>query len=116
MKLSSQSDDGDAVSVDVVGRITQDHVSPFSEPLGETLGGYKRRVMLNMKAVEMLDSSGVGWLLVCHRRFKDKGGDLVLHSYQPLVANVLRVLNLQKVLKMAESEDDARRLLEGESS
>ena len=98
MKVSIHSDDGQAVRAYVAGKITQQDVSPFTEPLGEALGtgGYKRHVLLNMEDVEMLDSSGVGWLLTCHKRFRETGGTLVLHSYPPVVANVLRVLNIHE--------------------
>lgn len=116
MKLSIQSDDGTRSEVVLGGQITQRDVSPFQEPLGDALGpdAYKRRVMVDMQDVEMLDSSGVGWLLVCNKRFKEGGGALVLHSFSPTVSNVLKVLNMHQVLPMADDEQHARQLLDGD--
>lgn len=118
MKLSIDQEGQSPVAVRVAGDITQRHVSPFVEPLGDALGedGYEKPVMLNLQQVDMLDSSGVGWLLVCHKRFHEKGGKLVLHSFSPTVSNVLKVLNMQKVLNLAETENDARRMFEGDAS
>ena len=109
MNISIQSDDGNVIRAQVSGKITQSDVSPFVEPLSDAAGQdvYRRRVVLNMEEVEMLDSSGVGWLLVCHKRFRETGGVLVLHSYPPIVGNVLKVLNLHQVLTLADDEDAA---------
>jgi anti-anti-sigma regulatory factor len=34
---------------------------------------------------------------------RQAGGKLVLHSYSPIVSNVLRVLKLERVLDLAEN-------------
>ncbi len=115
MKLSLQSDNGEVVRIELAGQVIQKHISPFNEPLGELLrdDAYSRNVLIDMHDVELLDSSGVGWLLVCHKRFREKGGTMVLHSLSPVVRNVLKVLNLYLVFKVCENEGEALRLVQG---
>jgi anti-anti-sigma factor len=117
MKLCVLSDDGDAVSVEIAGKVTQAKASPFDDPLGELLGsdGYGRDVLLDMSQVEVLDSSGIGWLLTCQKRFREAGGALVLHSLSPMSRNVIKVLNMHAVFKMASSGEEALRMLEGKT-
>jgi anti-sigma B factor antagonist len=105
MKLSIDRDDGDVVLVNVVGDVTSRELSPISEPLGDLLGpsAYSRLVLLNLNEASYLDSSGVGWLLTCNKRFRNAGGKIVVHSLHPLVANVLKVLKLERVLTIADS-------------
>lgn len=114
MQLSLLSDDGEITRVQIAGKINQKNISPFSEPLGQLLGpdAYSRKVLLDMHDVQALDSSGIGWLLVCHKRFREANGQMVLHSLAPLARNVLKVLNMQLVFKVAENEDEAVRALE----
>ena len=117
MQLSLQSDDSGIVQVQVTGKVTQKHINPFSEPLSDLLGPdvYSRKVLLDMRGVDFLDSSGIGWLLVCHKRFREAGGKLVLHSPSPLARNVLKVLNMQLVFKVADDEDEALQMVEGKT-
>lgn len=114
MKLKIAATDNGVVRAKASGKITQADVSPFLEPLGEAIGddAYERCVLLDMAEVNTLDSSGVSWLLVCQKRFREGGGKLVLHSLSDVAMNVLRVLNLQTVLKLASDEDEAAQLIE----
>ena len=99
MKLSIAQDDGQCVRIAVQGRVTQRELAPLAEPLQDLLGpkGYSRQVRLDLSDTNYLDSSGVGWLLICHKRIRQAGGSLTLQAPHPIVANVLRVLNLEKV-------------------
>lgn len=109
MKLTLGTDDGQTVRVAVAGEITQKTVSPLEEPLAELLGPdcYARQVCLDMSESPYLDSSGIGWLLKCHKQFRQSGGKLVLQSPQPLVANTFRVLNLEKVFNLGSASATA---------
>lgn len=100
MKLIVIKDDGQCVHVTVRGRVTQGDLRPTEEPLSELLGldAYQRSVRLDLSDTSYIDSSGVGWLLSCHKRMKAAGGKLTLHSAPPTVANLLHVLRLEKVL------------------
>ena len=115
MKMTIAREDGDIVNVAVAGAITQRELNTDTDPLGELLGpaGYARKVMLDLGNVSYLDSSGVGWLLKCHKRMRQQGGRMVLHSFSPVVSNTIRVLKLEKVLDIAETVDAANLLARG---
>ena len=86
MKVAIESKDPSAICVQVTGKITQHNISPFREPLSDLLGPdvYQGRVLLDMSEVEVLDSSGVSWLLSCHKKFRTAEGNLLLHSLSRL--------------------------------
>ena len=98
--------------------MTQAKASPLEDPLVKLLGSevYTRRVLLDLNRVEVLDSSGIGWLLTCHKRFREGGGALVLHSPSPIARNVIRVLNMHALFNVAGSGAEALRLLEGKTT
>ena len=111
MKMTVGASDGVLVRVSLSGPVTQRELAPMAEPLQDLLGpsAYGKRVMLDLNDVSYLDSSGVGWLLACHKRMRQAGGKLVLHSYSPIVSNVLRVLKLERVLDLAENDSAAEK-------
>ena len=116
MELSIQSEDGDVVHVTIAGKITQSQLASVGDPLGDLLGPevYSRKVLFNLRETETLDSSGVGWLLTTQKKFKGSGGHLVLYSIPPMVLNVFKVLRMTLVFKLAETENEAVNLIQGD--
>lgn len=108
MQLSFTERDG-ITTVAIAGRITFGTLEPGLDPLARELPEiYSRRVLLDLAGTEYIDSTGVSWLLTCHKRCREGGGKLVLHSLNPLVKQVLQVLRLDRVLQVAESAEKAR--------
>jgi anti-anti-sigma factor len=81
-----------------------------ANPLEQALGAgcYARKVLLSLQKSCYIDSAGVGWLVMSHKRFRDAGGCLVIHSIPPMVSHVFRLLGLDPVLNMAEDEARAQ--------
>lgn len=106
MELSIVEDTPEKVRLAVRGKVNFREVSPtsdmFSEMLGESI--YARPVWLDMSGVDYIDSSGIGWLITCHKRFRQAGGRLVLHSLSPIVSNVMKVLKLERLLEFAGAD------------
>lgn len=118
MNLKVELETGNAVCVRISGHVVPEQEFSRREPLGESLGDavYGRRVLLDFRQVEMLNSCGVSWLLNCLKRFRDHGGKLVLCGLPAAASNVLKVLNLTSMFAIAQNEQEGFRLLEGEST
>ncbi len=114
MKLSLISIEREMVRLEADGHITSmdfnaDGKSPFEQLLGLT---WSRNVIaLDLNKVPYIDSSAIGWLMASNKTLKEGGGSLVIHSLQPPVKQVLDLLKVGRVLKIAEDEDGARSLL-----
>jgi anti-anti-sigma factor len=108
MQLSFSERDG-ITTVAIAGRITFSTLEPGQDPLAREMPDvYTRRVMLDLAGTEYIDSTGVSWLLTCHKRCREAGGRLVLVSLNPLVKQVLQVLKLDRVLHVADNAEKAR--------
>ena len=109
MKLSLRSQENRVAKVQIEGRVSQRDLISDAEPLVEALGddAFGQTILLDMSEVAALDSSGVNWLLICQRKMRESGGALILHSLSPIAMNVIKVLNLQSVFKLAEDEREA---------
>ncbi|MHB8901439.1 MAG: STAS domain-containing protein [Thermoguttaceae bacterium] len=115
MQLSVRSEDGPAVRIDLRGRINMARLAEQQEALSELIqpDSYKRMVLLDMSGVELVDSAGLSWLVVQHKRFCDGGGRLVIHSVPFTILETLKVMRLDQVLHVAPSESKAVALLQG---
>lgn len=109
MKLSLGKSDGDCFRVLVNGKITQHDFGPVQEPLEALVGPgvYSRQIELDMTDATYMDSSGVGWLLTCHKRVREAGGRLSIVHVQPLIANMLRLLKLSRMFGLEGPSDEA---------
>lgn len=116
MKFSVAHDQGQVVQVTIQGCLTQPDIAPPLDPFRQILGQdvYKRTVLLDMKHSNYLDSMCVGWLLSAHKRFREQGGRLVIHSLQPVASNVISLLKLNTVFQMAGDAQKALELAQGE--
>jgi anti-anti-sigma factor len=115
MDLSIVSQDGDVAVLKIRGRVTQRQLSNSPDALADLLGPdvYVRKVLLDMRDAEFLDSSGISWLLISHKRFREKGGRLVLFAVPPMVMNVLKILRMQLVFDLAGTHEEALQKAQG---
>src|SRR5579871_5922363 len=109
MKLVVESSDGAVVHVACADDITLYDFRAGENPLEDVLGKdcYTRKVVLSLQKSCYIDSAGIGWLVMCHKRFRDAGGCLVIHTIPPMVHHVLNLLGLVDVLNMASDETHA---------
>ncbi len=117
MQLKMVADEGDVVRVAVEGQISQ-LVSQGNEPMVNLLGpaGFGRKVLLNLEKATFINSSGISWLLICHKYFTQCGGKLIVHSVPPLVNQVLQFVRLPSIMTFAEDEARARALVREEKA
>lgn len=118
MELSVVSDDGQIVRLRLAGSVSVDYLQEKPDAMVDLLGRdvYRRMVMIDMHDVEVLDSSGVSWLLTCLKQFRSEGGTLVLHSLPPLAHDILKVLNMHLLFNIAADEREAETLIQGAAS
>ncbi|HUT09037.1 MAG TPA: STAS domain-containing protein [Thermoguttaceae bacterium] len=106
MKLAVISDDGDVLRLHASERITESDVAAHPDPMRELLGeeGFARHVVLSLEGVDSIDSSGIGWLVACHKSFRQADGKLVVHSIDSGVMDLLKILKFHQVLHLAKDE------------
>ncbi len=117
MQIKVLSEDDGLLRLEAEGRIVQGDRMLESDALDQMLGdqGYARSVLLSLGGTEFIDSSGLSWLVVRHKRFCEAGGTLVLHSIPPTVLELLKMMRLDLVLHLAEDETAAMELIRGEN-
>jgi anti-anti-sigma factor len=109
--------EGTVVRLEAAGRLVHSTLAPCPDPIGRLLGGdaFTRTVLLSLEGVDFMDSSGIGWLLACRKRFREAGGSLVVHSVPTAVLDVIKVMRLGHVLRLADDESAALAMVQGET-
>ena len=108
LKLSLETRNrGDVMIVHCQGRIVyRDEAAALSRLVGEILeqGG---KVVLDLSGVSSLDSAGIGELVFLHTWARSRNADLKCASPSPLVRELLDLTNLNSVLEIHSSMDEA---------
>ena len=93
------------------GNISQDGFTDEADPLRPLLasqGNPRQKVILDLERANFIDSSGIGWLLMWHKRLRENGGELIIHSVPPLIQQVLELVRLPKIIHVAPDAASAR--------
>jgi anti-anti-sigma factor len=115
MKLALQEiDKSGVVRIAAEGEITiRDFADAGKNPLEAVLGVHwaSHRVLLNMEQISFIDSSAIGWMIDCHRRFRQAGGRLVFCGPTPGVREMIDLLKMRQVLDIYETQTQAEAAL-----
>ncbi|MGE9293201.1 MAG: STAS domain-containing protein [Puniceicoccales bacterium] len=74
----------------------------FNEVVREQWRADIHSVTIDMKAVEFIDSSGIGALLALRKRLPADSADVTLVNPQSGITNVLEMLRLHRVFRLEE--------------
>ncbi len=77
------------------------------DTITKLLEGGKSNILVNMKEVTAIDSSGIGELVGCYTTVTNKGGKLRLLHLPPKIQDVLTVTQLITVFDVYENETEA---------
>lgn len=120
MKLTLQEIDKDGViHLTADGQITSlDFHENNRNPLEALIGAdwTKNKVVLDLDKVSYVDSTAIGWLVSCHKQFKQAGGMMVLHSIHPSVQQVFDMLKIGSLFPLAKDRPDAQAITAGDQA
>ena len=89
------------------GSILGDDRKRLAEAIQVAVQDGSQYVILDMAGVDLLDSVGLGTLLACHTDLIRRGKALRICQVQPAVRHLLTLTNLDRVLEIDASEQEA---------
>ncbi|HET6753620.1 MAG TPA: STAS domain-containing protein [Jiangellaceae bacterium] len=96
LSLSSRLDGGRTI-VEAVGEIDVYTAPKLREQLTELVDAGRRDIIVDMRKVEFLDSTGLGVLVGGLKRVSQHGGSLRLVCTQERILKIFRITGLTKV-------------------
>lgn len=99
---------GDVAIVDLSGRITLGEGSVLlRDSLKKILSDGTKKIVLNLKDVSYVDSSGLGELVGIYTSVTNQGGTVKLVNLQAKVISLLQVTKLHTVFETFDNEQKA---------
>lgn len=109
-KRIETSDVGDVTVVEFVDKriLDEQNILLIGEQLAELVDDLgKRKVLLNFANVEYLSSAALAKLMTLNKKVKAVSGQLKLCSIKPEIREVFRITNLDKLLKIYDTDEKA---------
>ncbi len=101
-------DVGDVRILDLAGKITIGAGDvELRRLVEEALAAGKSRILVNLKDVTHIDSSGIGELVACYTSVKRRGGSMKLENLPPKINDILQVTQLITVFDVFDNEAEA---------
>jgi anti-sigma B factor antagonist len=99
---------GGITIIDMDGRITLGEGSTLLRDLvREQLAGGHKKIVVNLAAINYIDSTGLGELVSAYRLVKSQGGELKLMSLNKKVSDLLQITRLYAVFDIHNNEAQA---------
>jgi anti-sigma B factor antagonist len=108
MALSIQERDVEGILIlDLQGRLVAGEAAGALRERGHKAGAENRNVILNMRGVDYIDSSGLGTLVSAHSTLSKAGGGMALMNLSKRSAELLILTKLATVFRIFDDEKAA---------
>jgi stage II sporulation protein AA (anti-sigma F factor antagonist) len=68
-------------------------------------------LLLNLKSLDFMDSSGLGVILGRYKQMTHLGGEMVVCGISPAVHRLFQMSGMYKIIRLVENEEEALRSL-----
>ncbi|MEW6733557.1 MAG: STAS domain-containing protein [Acidobacteriota bacterium] len=110
MVTISERETGNVVILDVNGKLTgSENYNVLSTKIMELIHDGHALFVFNLSEVANADSTGIGELIVCLKRVKERGGELKIANPSQKLENLLRITNLERIFDIHPTERSALR-------
>ncbi len=107
MKIQSRAVNGVTI-LDIDGRIILgEEIAAFKQSIAVVIADGRKFVLLNLREVPYIDSSGIGELVAAFTRIRDLGGELKLLNPSSKVRTLLEITRLYSVFDVKSDEASA---------
>ena len=89
------------------GRMDAQVSGLLKERIHKLLDTGATRLVMDLDGLEFLDSSGLGALVSCLRRVKEKKGEIKLAGLRPEVRSIFEITRVSRLFQMCESVSEA---------
>lgn len=107
MKITARQRDGVTI-LDLKGKITIGVGDvALRDSVQEALAAGAQNILVNLKDVSTIDSSGIGELVAAYTTVTNRGGKLRLFGIPPKVSDILQITQLVTVFDILDDEEEA---------
>lgn len=107
LKISTRPVDGKASMIELEGEVDVYTAPQLKQQIINMLDSGTYNVIVNLSAVEYLDSTALGVLIGGLKRLRERNGTLDLICPNPRIKRIFEITGLDKIFDIYSSEDEA---------
>ena len=99
---------GDVTILDLEGNLVLGPpVSTFRDNLQDLVEAGQKKILINLKSVIFVDSSGIGAMVGAHTSLESAGGHCIFCGAQPRVLQALKMTHMEDIFEIHDKEAPA---------
>jgi anti-sigma B factor antagonist len=102
---------GDATVLTVTGELDLANAPAFRQRIVDLVAHDVRRIVVDLGALDYLDSAGLGMIVAAYKRVRTHGGALAIACDEPRILKPFEITDLGRVLAIAPTVGAALELL-----
>ena len=99
-----EKEEGDWTVLKIIGVINIDSAQQLKSLFDDLLARGVQNVRLNLKNVPISNSSGIGHILMLFKSLKERNGKLEIRGLSRNLKEMLKLLNIEKLISIQEEE------------
>jgi anti-sigma B factor antagonist len=116
LKINTRHVDGKAAMIDLEGEVDVYTAPQLKQQIINMLDSGMFHVIVNLSAVEYIDSTALGVLIGGLKRLRERNGTLDLVCPNPRIKRIFEITGLDKIFDIYAAEDEAMRKFAQEGS
>ena len=100
----TEKEEGEWTILKIIGAINIDSVQELKNIFDDLLARGVENVRLNLKSVPISNSSGIGHILMLFKSLKERNGKLEIRGVSRNLMEMLKLLNIEKLISIQEEE------------
>ena len=97
------------VSMEISGKIDSITFTELKKGFDQTMKQGKKNILLNMRDLSYIDSTGIGAVLSFAKWIDRIGGKLKIAEMQPKIKEVFNLLSFDRILDIYDSASEAKK-------
>ena len=110
LKMNTKSVDSEASIIDLEGEVDVYTAPQLKQQIITLLDGGVKRVIVNLTAVDYLDSTALGVLIGGLKRLRERDGTLDLICPKPRIKRIFEITGLDKIFDIYSTEEEATKM------
>ena len=95
-------------------KLYQDAVSPFQDKMVSLIDEGRQNLIIDLSEVDVMNSSGLGVLILTWDRLSKEGGRLVIMGLGSLMQELFQRMRLNLIFTVVQTEAEALRIIQGD--
>lgn len=89
---------GDAYIINISGKLEDNHTQEFVDYVDEVINAGFKTIILDMRGLDYISSSGLGVISAKHISLNIRGGKLILTHMKPKIEKVFQITRILRII------------------